>query len=135
MPHNVASDQGLQCLLTGFSIKKIEYRQQNRPDTPKMTNGLIKYITVEESTSIQWVKTRSEQSAIKPDFFSHIQSSDNHSFNMPQLSSLVKYNTDSSMKHENSLIIVTQPSAHTLKFRPVIYFCHKVGHFYPQFRA
>ena len=29
---------------------------QNRPDTPKMTNGLIQHITVEESTNIQWVK-------------------------------------------------------------------------------
>ena len=46
MPHNVASDQGLHCLLTGFSIKN-EYRQQNRPDTPKMTNGLVQHITVE----------------------------------------------------------------------------------------
>ena len=27
MPHNVASDQGLHCLLTGFSIKK-----QNKGD-------------------------------------------------------------------------------------------------------
>ena len=36
-PHNVAYDQGLQCLLTGFSIK-IEQMRQNIPNTPKMTN-------------------------------------------------------------------------------------------------
>ena len=35
-PHNVASDLGLHCLLTGFTIK-------------------IEYITVEEFTSIQWI--------------------------------------------------------------------------------
>ena len=34
---------------------KIEYKQQYRPDTPKMTNGLVQHITVKESTSIQWV--------------------------------------------------------------------------------
>ena len=43
MPHHVASDQGLQCLLTGL-------------DTPKMTNRLVQHITVEESTGIQRVK-------------------------------------------------------------------------------
>ena len=36
MPHDVASDQGLPCLLKEFSIK-IEYR----PDIPKMANGLV----------------------------------------------------------------------------------------------
>ena len=36
---------------------KIEHKQQNRPDAPRMLNGLIQHITVEESTSIhvQWV--------------------------------------------------------------------------------
>ena len=29
--------------------------QQNRPNTPKMTDGLVQHITVEESNSIQWV--------------------------------------------------------------------------------
>ena len=29
---------------------------KNRPGTPKMTNGLIQHIKVEESTSTQWVK-------------------------------------------------------------------------------
>ena len=48
MPHHVASDQGLHCLLTGFSIKN-RIKQQNRPDTPKMTYGLVQQITVEES--------------------------------------------------------------------------------------
>ena len=52
MPHSVASDQGLHCLLTGFSIKN-KIKATNRPNTPKMTNGLIQHITVEESTSIQ----------------------------------------------------------------------------------
>ena len=56
-PHNVASDQDLHCLLTGFSIKTRK-KGQKTPDTPKMTNGLVEHITVEESTSIhvQWVK-------------------------------------------------------------------------------
>ena len=52
MPHNVASGQGLHCLLTGFLIK---IRIKNRPSTPKMTNELTQHITVNESTSIQWV--------------------------------------------------------------------------------
>ena len=52
MPHNVASDQGLHCLLTGFSIKN-EIKATNRPDTPKMKNRLVQHITVEKSTSIQ----------------------------------------------------------------------------------
>ena len=40
MPHIVASDQGLHCLLTGFSIKyKIKYFQQ-----PKMTNETVQKI-------------------------------------------------------------------------------------------
>ena len=48
VPHNATSDQCLHCLLTGQKV-------QNRPDTPKITNGLVQCI-VEESTSIQWVK-------------------------------------------------------------------------------
>ena len=55
MPHNVASDLGLHCWLTGFSITN-RIKATIRPDTPKMTNGLIQHITVEESISIQWVK-------------------------------------------------------------------------------
>ena len=35
---------------------KIEWKWQTRSDTPKMTNGVIQHITMEESTSIQWVK-------------------------------------------------------------------------------
>ena len=53
--HNVASDRGRQCLLTGFP-SEIEEERQNKPDTPKMVNGLVQHIIVEESTSIQWVK-------------------------------------------------------------------------------
>ena len=34
MPHNVASDQGLHCRLTGFSIKN-RIKVTNRPNTPK----------------------------------------------------------------------------------------------------
>ena len=49
----MASDQGLHCLQTGFSIKNRKKRQ-NKPDTPKIINGLVQYIAVEESTSIQW---------------------------------------------------------------------------------
>ena len=54
MSYNVASDQDLQCLLTGFSIKD-RIKVTNRPDTPNMTNGLVQHITEEESISIQWV--------------------------------------------------------------------------------
>ena len=36
---------------------------KNRPDTPKMTNGLIQHIKVEESTSTRWVK-REEKTLI-----------------------------------------------------------------------
>ena len=39
----MASDHGLHCLLIRFS---------HRPNTPKMTNGLVQHVTVEESTSI-----------------------------------------------------------------------------------
>ena len=53
----MASDQCLHCLLTGFPIKN-RMLSQNRPDTPKMKNGLFQPIAVEESTSIQWVKMR-----------------------------------------------------------------------------
>ena len=55
MPHDVASNQGLNCLLKKISIK-IEEKQQNRSDTPKMTNELLQHITMGESTSIQWFK-------------------------------------------------------------------------------
>ena len=55
--HNVASDQSLYCLLTGFSIKN-RIKRQNRPNTFKMTNEIIQHITAEESTRIQWVKIR-----------------------------------------------------------------------------
>ena len=51
-------DQALHCLLTGFSIKNRKKRQ-NKPDTPKMTNGLVQHIKVEDSTtSIQLVRVR-----------------------------------------------------------------------------
>ena len=52
MPHIVASDQGLHCLLTEFFIK-IEQKGQNRPDTLKMTYRLIQHMALEESTGIQ----------------------------------------------------------------------------------
>ena len=55
MLHNVASDQSLRSLLTGFAIK-IKTKVTNRPDTSTMTNGQVQHITEEESTSIQWVK-------------------------------------------------------------------------------
>ena len=54
MPHNVATDVSLHCLLTGVSIKN-SIKATNRLDTPKMTNGVIQHITMEESTSRQWV--------------------------------------------------------------------------------
>ena len=57
MPHNVASDQGLHCLLTGFSIKNKKKKKRHKiSDTRKITKGLVQHITVEESTSRQWVK-------------------------------------------------------------------------------
>ena len=37
---------------------KIECKRQNRPNTPKMTNGCVQHITVEESTSIQRDKSQ-----------------------------------------------------------------------------
>ena len=57
-PHHVASGQGLQCFATCNRIfhQKMNKSDKNRPDTSKMTNGLVQHITVEESTSIQWVK-------------------------------------------------------------------------------
>ena len=39
---------------------KIELKRQNRPDTPKMSNGLVKHITVKNSLSVQWVKSWKE---------------------------------------------------------------------------
>ena len=39
-PH-VVSDQGLHCLLIEFFINIKKNLRQNRPDTPKMTNGLV----------------------------------------------------------------------------------------------
>ena len=50
----VASNLGLHCLLTGLPIKN-RIKVTNRPDIPKMTDELVQYMTVEESTSIQWV--------------------------------------------------------------------------------
>ena len=38
------------------SPSKEESKQQNRPNTPKMTNEFVQHIIVEESTSEQWVK-------------------------------------------------------------------------------
>ena len=55
MPHKVASDLGQHYLVTGFSIKN-RIKVANRPDTSKMTNGLVQHIIVEKSTCIQWVK-------------------------------------------------------------------------------
>ena len=50
-PLDVASDQGLQCLLTELSIKnRIKVTNTRHP---KMTNELVQNITVEESTCIQ----------------------------------------------------------------------------------
>ena len=57
MTHNIVSDQGLHCLRTGISIKNRIKVKKNRPDTPKMTHGLVQHITVEESTSIQLVNS------------------------------------------------------------------------------
>ena len=37
---------------------KIEEKRQNTSDTPKMTNGLVQHITMEESTGTQWVNIR-----------------------------------------------------------------------------
>ena len=54
MPHNVASYQGLHCLLTGFPIKnRIKVTKQTQH--PLNNSRLVQHVTVEESTSIQWV--------------------------------------------------------------------------------
>ena len=50
--NNVASDQGLHYLLIRFSIKNRIKATKNRPNTPEMTNGLVRYIQVEKSISI-----------------------------------------------------------------------------------
>ena len=50
-PHNVGSDLRQQCLLKVFPSKN-KIKATKRPDTSKMTNGLVQRITVEESTSM-----------------------------------------------------------------------------------
>ena len=45
--------QGLHFFLARFSVIN-RIKVTNRPQHPKMTNGLIQHITVEESTGIQW---------------------------------------------------------------------------------
>ena len=45
MLQNMASDQGLHCLLTGISIQN-----KSTPDTPKFGDGLVKLIRMEKST-------------------------------------------------------------------------------------
>ena len=49
------SDHGLHCLLTGVSIRK-KNQIKNTPDTPKIENGLVQLIKLEESTKFIWVK-------------------------------------------------------------------------------
>ena len=56
-PHDVASDQGLHSLLTGYPNKN-RTKAKNRPDTSKMANRFLQHITAEKSTNIQWVKCR-----------------------------------------------------------------------------
>ena len=70
MPHNVASDQGLHCLLTRFSIKN-RIKVENRPNTPKMINRHIQHITVEESISKHWVKALNTCTHLKGDLWSY----------------------------------------------------------------
>ena len=53
---DVLSGSKLFATMIFHQKKKKEQNRQNRPDAPKITNGLIHNITVEESTSIQWVK-------------------------------------------------------------------------------
>ena len=65
MPHDVVSDQGQHCLLTGLSIKN-RIKATNRPDNPKMTNRLVQHITVEESISIQEVNGNTPGEATLP---------------------------------------------------------------------
>ena len=55
MPHYVASDQVLQCLLAGFSIKN-RIKVKKRPDNPTNDKWTHPTITVEESTRTRWVK-------------------------------------------------------------------------------
>ena len=47
---HATSDQGRHCLLTAFSTKNRIKVKRIRPDTAKMTNGLVQHVTVEEST-------------------------------------------------------------------------------------
>ena len=50
-PRHVASEQGLHCSLTGFSINTGTKKNKIDPDIPKRTNGLVQHITVQDSTS------------------------------------------------------------------------------------
>ena len=62
-PRSAASDQCLQCLHTGISIKKKQ--NEKVPDTPKIGNGHIQMIKVEESTRFMWINELGSNDRVK----------------------------------------------------------------------
>ena len=55
VPQNALSDQDLHYLLTGICIRNL-IKYKSTPYTPKIGNGLVQSIRMEESTKQIWVK-------------------------------------------------------------------------------
>ena len=55
MPHTVASDEDMHCLLVGISMIST-VKVKSSLEIPKTKNGLIQMIRMENSTFIKWVK-------------------------------------------------------------------------------
>ena len=53
---NVASDQGLHCLITEFSIGNLNKNVIIPPSTPYNQNGLVQLIRLGMSIRLKWVK-------------------------------------------------------------------------------
>ena len=51
--------------------------RQKRSDNPKMTNGLVQYMTIEESASIQWVNVNSFPSVFLGTSLGHLGKNEN----------------------------------------------------------
>ena len=56
MPQNVASDQGLHCLLTGISIRN-GLKSNSTQDTPKSGSGFVQLINMDAPIMHTWVKS------------------------------------------------------------------------------
>ena len=57
---NVASDQGLNCLLTECSIKIMKKKLKIPPKAPKVGNGLILLIRVGKSIQLKLVNAKKD---------------------------------------------------------------------------